>query len=82
MDRVVLQDQNLVQASGSQPGLAFKLKTWFKFQAQNLMQASGFSVVAEGLDWGLFENNYFTEMCSGSEADSCLRLIDCGVTQL
>ena len=23
-----------------------------------------------------FENNYFTEMCSGSEAGSCLRLID------
>jgi len=23
-----------------------------------------------------FENNYFTEMCSGSEADSYLRLID------
>ena len=24
-----------------------------------------------------FENNYFTEMCSGSEAGSYLRLIDC-----
>jgi len=23
-----------------------------------------------------FENNYFREMCSGSEAGSCLRLID------
>jgi len=25
---------------------------------------------------GQFENNYFTEMCSGSEAGSYLRLID------
>ena len=29
-----------------------------------------------------FENNYFTEMCSGSEAGSCLRLIDFCITQL
>ena len=29
-----------------------------------------------------FENNYFTEMCSGSEAGSYLRLIDCCITQL
>jgi len=29
-----------------------------------------------------FENNYFTEMCSGSEAGSYLRLIDLCITQL
>ena len=29
-----------------------------------------------------FENNYFTEMCSGSEAGSYLRLIDVCITQL
>ena len=29
-----------------------------------------------------FENNYFTEMCSGSEAGSYLRLIDFCITQL
>jgi len=29
-----------------------------------------------------FKNNYFTEMCSGSEAGSYLRLIDFGITQL
>ena len=29
-----------------------------------------------------FENNHFTEMCSGSEADSYLRLIDFCITQL
>ena len=27
-------------------------------------------------DWAAFENNYFTEMCSGSEAGSYLRIID------
>jgi len=31
---------------------------------------------------GLFKNNYFTEMCSGSEAGSYLRLIDVCITQL
>ena len=29
-----------------------------------------------------FENNYFTEMCSGSEEGSYLRLIDFCITQL
>ena len=29
-----------------------------------------------------FKNNYFTEMCSGSEAGSYLRLIDLCITQL
>ena len=29
-----------------------------------------------------FKNNYFTEMCSGSEAGSYLRLIDFMITQL
>ena len=29
-----------------------------------------------------FKNNYFTEMCSGSEAGSYLRLIDFCITQL
>ena len=29
-----------------------------------------------------FKNNYFTEMCSGSEAVSYLRLIDFWITQL
>jgi len=29
-----------------------------------------------------FENNYFTEMCSGSEAGSFSRLIDFCITQL
>jgi len=29
-----------------------------------------------------FENNYFTEMCSGSEAGSYLRPIDFCITQL
>jgi len=29
-----------------------------------------------------FKNNYFTEMCSGSEAGSYLRRIDCCITQL
>jgi len=29
-----------------------------------------------------FENNYFTEMCSGSEEGSYLRLIDLCITQL
>ena len=29
-----------------------------------------------------FENKYFTEMCSGSEAGSYLRLIDLCITQL
>jgi len=29
-----------------------------------------------------FENNYLTEMCSGSEAGSYLRLIDFCITQL
>jgi len=29
-----------------------------------------------------FENNYFTEMCSGSEEGSYLRLIDGCITQL
>jgi len=29
-----------------------------------------------------FENNYFTEMCSGSEAGSYLRRIDFCITQL
>jgi len=28
------------------------------------------------------ENNHFTERCSGSEAGSCLRLIDSYITQL
>ena len=33
--------------------------------------------------WGLrFKNNYFTEMCSVSEAGSYLRLIDLCITQL
>ena len=30
----------------------------------------------------LSRNNYFTEMCSGSEAGSYLRLIDVCITQL
>ena len=30
----------------------------------------------------LSENNHSTEMCSGSEAGSYLRLIDSGITQL
>ena len=30
----------------------------------------------------MIENNYFTEMCSGSEAGSYVRLIDFGITQL
>ena len=35
------------------------------------------------LVWGFgFENNYFTEMCSGSEAGSYLRIIDLCITQL
>ena len=41
------------------------------------LQAAGFSV--QGLDdqrGPASENNYFTEMCSGSEAGSYLRLID------
>ena len=29
-----------------------------------------------------FNNNYFTEMCSGSEEGSYLRLIDLNITQL
>ena len=29
-----------------------------------------------------FKNNCFTEMCSGSEAGSYLRLVDFGITQL
>ena len=29
-----------------------------------------------------FKNNYFTEMCSGSEAGSYLRLVDFRITQL
>jgi len=29
-----------------------------------------------------FENNYFTEVCSGSEAGSYLRLIDLCITRL
>ena len=28
------------------------------------------------------ENNYFSELCGGSEAGSYLKLIDCGITQL
>jgi len=32
----------------------------------------------EALDLDEFENNYFTEMCSGSEEGSYLRLIDFG----
>jgi len=35
----------------------------------------GFTVQASGFN-SQFENNYFTEMCSGSEAGSYLRLID------
>ena len=31
---------------------------------------------------GQFENNYFTEVCSGSEEGSYLRLIDLCITQL
>ena len=31
----------------------------------------------DGHDRSQFENNYFTEMCSGSEAGSYLRLVDC-----
>jgi len=31
---------------------------------------------------GVLKNNYFTEMCSGSEAGSYLRLIDLCITQL
>ena len=33
------------------------------------------------LDW-YHENNYFTEMCSGSKEGSYLRLIDLCITQL
>ena len=33
-------------------------------------------------DSSQFKNNYFTEMCSGSEAGSYLRLIDVCITQL
>ena len=33
-------------------------------------------VRSHGFDEGLRLNNYFTEMCSGSEAGSYLRLID------
>jgi len=33
--------------------------------------------------WGLvFKNNHFTEVCSGSEAGSYLRLVDSCITQL
>jgi len=37
-----------------------------------------FSTTQPGDEWSVlqFENNYFTEMCSGSEAGSYLRLID------
>jgi len=30
-----------------------------------------------GVEGSEFENHYFTEMCSGSEAGSYLRLVDC-----
>jgi len=39
----------------------------------------GFGFIIQGLGFGvrgLFEINYFTEVCSGSEAGSYLRLID------
>jgi len=41
--------------------------------------------IAEGLvvcGSSQFKNNYFTEMCSGSEEGSYLRLIDVCITQL
>jgi len=46
---------------------------------------TGVGVHVSGLEGGgcsQFENNYFTEMCSGSEAGSYVRLIDFYSTQL
>jgi len=51
---------------------------------------SGFAEILQELVVGVvrlrynsqFENNYFTEMCSGSEEGSYLRLIDWCITQL
>ena len=39
------------------------------------------SIVARGGLSSQFKNNYFTEMCSGSEAGSYLRLIEFCITQ-
>ena len=43
-------------------------------------RVEGLGVRVQGLEFKVegffFENNYFTEMCSGSEAGSYLRLLD------
>ena len=39
-------------------------------------------VLSERAERDQFKSNYFTEMCSGSEAGSCLRLTDVCITQL
>jgi len=46
------------------------------------LSARSLLVVLLCFDLNTFENNYFTEMCSGSEAGSYLRLIDSCIPQL
>ena len=60
-------------------------KSWYKFET-GLVQVSSVQVSGSpGQLWLFhltFKNNYFTEMCSGPEAGSYLRLIDFFITQL
>jgi len=46
------------------------------------VEGRGSRVEGRGLRVAQFKNNCFTEMCSGSEAGSYLRLIDFCITQL
>ena len=52
------------------------------FRVQGLGLSVEWHRGAEHLDAEHVQNNYFTEMCSGSEAGSYLRRIDFCITQL
>jgi hypothetical protein len=56
---------------GPECGPAFQVKKCTTFELFSLRSAA-----VDGRSCSQFENNYFTEMCSGSEAGSYFRLID------
>ena len=55
----------------------------FGFGVEDLgLRVEGLRLRVQGLELREFKNNYFAEMCCGSEAGSYLRLIDFCITQL